>query len=97
MVLDSRSLTVEFVVDHPGKLGVGAVEPALNGRANRSRTLLLRRALSQTKKVALREHGGCGLTGRRWTSSAFEQTVGLYGRRAFRLTRFSGPVIRCRC
>jgi hypothetical protein len=58
MVLDSSSLAVEFVVNDPRRLGLGAVETALDGRANRSGTHLLRSTLGQATKIALREHGG---------------------------------------
>lgn len=58
MVLDGSSLTVEFVVDDPRRLSLGAVETALDGRADRSGTHLLRSTLGQAAKIALREHGG---------------------------------------
>ena len=58
MVLNGLSLAVECVVGGPrGKLGVGAVETALDGGADRSSTQLLGSALGQTKGVTLREHG----------------------------------------
>ena len=58
MVLDGSSLAVEFVVDNPRRLGLGAVETALDCRADRSGTHLLRNTLGQTTDTALREHGG---------------------------------------
>ena len=58
MVLHSLALTVKLVVHGPGKLAaLGAVEPTLDGSADGGGASLLRRALSQTKDVALREHG----------------------------------------
>ena len=58
VVLDGLSLAVECVVSGPrGKLGVGAVETALDGGADRSSTQLLGSTLGQTKGVTLREHG----------------------------------------
>lgn len=58
MVLDGSSLAVELVVDDPRRLGLGAVETALDGGADRSGTHLLRSTLRQATKIALREHGG---------------------------------------
>lgn len=58
MVLDGSSLAVEFIVDDPGRLGLGAVKTALDGGADRSGTHLLRSTLRQATKIALREHGG---------------------------------------
>ena len=58
MVLDGSSLAVEFVVNDPRRLGLGTVETALDGGADRSGTHLLRSTLGQTTKIALREHGG---------------------------------------
>ena len=58
MVLDGSSLAVEFVVNDPRRLGLGAVETALGGRADWSGTHLLRSTLRQAAKIALREHGG---------------------------------------
>lgn len=57
-MLDGSSLAVEFVVDDPRRLGLGAVETALDGRADRGGTHLLRSTLRQATKIALREHGG---------------------------------------
>jgi hypothetical protein len=56
MVLDSSSLAVKRVVNHPRKLVVGAVEAALESSASRSATQLL----SSAEDVALREHGAEG-------------------------------------
>lgn len=56
MVLDSSSLAVERIVNHPRKLVVGAVEAALESSASRSATQLL----SGAEDVALREHGAEG-------------------------------------
>lgn len=58
MVLDGSSLAVEFVVDDPRRLGLGAVETALDGGADRSGTHLLRSTLGKATKIALGEHGG---------------------------------------
>lgn len=56
VVLDSSTLTVELVVDDPLGLGLGGVEAALSGLADRSRA---RSTLGQTGGVA--EHGGLGV------------------------------------
>ena len=53
VVLDGSSLAVELVVNHPGKLGVSAVEAALESRADGSAAQLL----SSAEHRALREHG----------------------------------------
>lgn len=58
MVLDGSSLAVELVVDDPRRLGLGAVETALDGGADRSGTHLLRSTLRKATEIALREHGG---------------------------------------
>ena len=57
-MLDGSSLAVEFVVDNPRRLGLGAVETALDGGADRSGTHLLRSTLGKATDIALREHGG---------------------------------------
>lgn len=81
MVLDSSSLAVERIVNHPRKLVVGAVEAALESSASRSATQLL----SGAEDVALREHGAEGQSNGCCVFLLLGQTVGLYGRRAFRL------------
>lgn len=58
MVLDSCALAVECIVHDPGGLGLGAVQPALDSRADWRRTQMLRGTLRQTRNDALREHGG---------------------------------------
>lgn len=59
MVLDSSALAVELVVDDPRGLGFGAVEAALNGRADRGGASLLRGTLGKAGNVT-------GQHGRRW-------------------------------
>ena len=61
-MLHGLALAVERIVDHPrGPFDIGRVEAALHGRADGSRTQLLRGTLGQAGDRALREHGGCGV------------------------------------
>lgn len=59
MVLDSSALAVELVVDDPRGLGLGGVEAALDGLADRGLASLLRGTLREAGCVA-GEHGGGG-------------------------------------
>lgn len=58
----SSPLTVKLVVDGPGEAlaaaAAAAVEPALDGRADRGTTQLLGSPLGESQHVALREHRG---------------------------------------
>lgn len=63
MVLDSSALTVELVVDNPGRIGLSAVGTTLDSRADGCGTHLLRSALRESTENALREHGGLVLGG----------------------------------
>lgn len=57
VVLDSRALAVELVVDDPRGLGLGGGEAALDGLADRGLAGLLRGTLREAGNVA-GEHGG---------------------------------------